>query len=363
MPDRAIHRCVLDQDTPDNSTLPRADFRSDTVTLPDDSMREAMAGAVVGDDGYGDDVSVNQLEESLAQRLGMDRAVFFPTGTQSNLAAILSHCQRGDAILVGENYHTYATECGGASALGGVAYCPLPVADDGGLDPEQITMMMQTASHNAPRPALLCLENTHAGQAVALERIQAAASTARSHGLAVHLDGARLFNAALELGADVAAMVKPADTVSVCLSKGLGAPAGTILCCPESAELQIRRLRKMLGGGMRQSGVLAAAGLHALAHNVDRLLDDHHRARILADRLMADLVERGVVISQRTNMVFFRPAPDDHGPLCDALLAAGLRVNRRTPTLRFVIHLDIDDDAINALAGAIRDYYREIRLR
>ncbi len=335
------------------------DFRSDTVTLPGRRMRDAMAAASLGDDGYRDDATVNRLEEAFAERLGKERAIFFPTGTQSNLAAILGHCQRGEAVLVGQDYHVYTTECGGASALGGVTYRPIPVAGDGGLDPEQITLLIETASANAPRIMLICLENTHAGRAVPLARMQAAAQTARDHGLAVHLDGARLFNAAQELGIDIAALAEPADTISVCLSKGLGAPAGTLLCCSAMAESKIRHLRKMLGGGMRQSGVLAAAGLHALDHNVERLLDDHRRARNLASRLTAALTTNDVVVTQHTNMVFLRVGRDDHGRLCEALEAAGLSIAPKRPVLRFVVHLGIDDDAIATLATAIEAFYAD----
>ncbi|MCY4259484.1 MAG: low-specificity L-threonine aldolase [Rhodobacteraceae bacterium] len=352
------HLDVINEIQSHDRVIVSGDFRSDTVTLPCAGMRQAMASAVVGDDCYGDDVTVRALEDSFAELIGKDRSVFFPTGTQSNLAAILTHCQRGEAMLVGQDYHSYAIECGGASALGSVAYWPLPVADDGGLDPDVITMAGVSASRNAPRPALICLENTHGGKAVPLERIKATAKRAREQSLAVHLDGARLFNAALELGVDIGAMAAFADTVSICLSKGLGAPAGTLLACPVEIESSIRWYRKMLGGGMRQSGVLAAAGLYALEHNVERLLEDHRRARHLAERIRANPALANVDIAQHTNMVFVRPAPEDHAGLCDAIAAAGLVIARRIPTLRLVVHLGIDDQAITVLADAIGEFYQ-----
>lgn len=334
------------------------DFRSDTVTQPDTGMREAMANAELGDDVYGDDPSANLLEEEFARLVGKDASVFFPSGTQSNLAAILTHCNRGDELLVGRQYHTYGFEAGGASALGGVAFCPVQTRDDGSIDPNEVDRNVKADDPHFPRTRLLCLENTVSGSAIPLDRMKAVAARAREHGLAIHLDGARLFNAAIELGADVATLAATADTVSICLSKGLGAPAGTMLSCRKRDLPQVRRYRKILGGGMRQTGILAAAGLYAVNRNVRRLGDDHMRARSLAGMLEGLGRSHGVSVRQRTNMVFFQPAAEDHGPLRAHLHECGILVTRKAPVMRFVIHLGISDHDVERFAKAITGFYR-----
>ena len=335
------------------------DLRSDTVTQPDRAMRRAMADAEVGDDVFGDDPTVRRIEERFADMLGKEVSVFFPTGTQSNLSAILAHCGRGDEMLVGNRYHTFHDEAGGASALGGVAYCPLPVAEDGSIEPHEIDKAVKVDDPHYPRTRLLCIENTVAGTAVPLSRMRQATAVARRSGLAVHLDGARLFNAATELGEKPSAVAEVADTVSVCLSKGLGTPAGTMLASCRNLEHSIRRNRKILGGGMRQTGVLAAAGLHALDHNVERLHEDHRRAALLAERLGNLPAGSEVKLTSATNMVWFTPRQSDYEPLREFLAGRGILVGGRKPVMRIVLHLGIGDEDIDQVAGEFSNYYRK----
>ncbi len=336
------------------------DLRSDTVTKPDNGMRRAMAEADVGDDVFGDDPTVNAIEAQFAELLGKDIAVFFPTGTQSNLSAILAHCGRGDEMLVGDRYHTYHDEAGGASALGGVAYCPLPVETDGSLDPDTINDAVKIDDSHYPRTRLLCLENTVAGKAVPVAKIQSSAAAARANHLSVHLDGARLFNAATELCVEPAAIAEVADTASVCLSKGLGTPAGTMLAANADLEHSIRRNRKILGGGMRQTGILAAAGLYAIKHNIDRLHEDHRRAALLHDRLANLPARHGAAAELATNMVWFTPGGDHARPLAEFLAGRGILIGSRPPVMRIVVHLGINDEDIEMVASEIEAYFREL---
>ena len=335
------------------------DLRSDTVTQPDADMRRAMAEAEVGDDVFGDDPTVGMIEERFAHLLGKEVSVLFPTGTQSNLSAILAHCGRGDEMLVGNRYHSYHDEAGGASALGGVAYCPLEVAADGSIEPQQIDQAVKADDPHYTKTRLLCLENTVAGTAVPLSRMREAAAAARRNGLAVHLDGARLFNAATALDENPASFAEVADTVSVCLSKGLGTPAGTMLASSRRLEHSIRRNRKILGGGMRQTGILAAAGLHALDHNVGRLQEDHRRAAALAEFLKNLPASAGFKVRLATNMVWFTPRPEDFAPLGEFLTAKGILVGLRRPTMRIVLHLGIGDEDIKLVAGEFGNFYRD----
>ena len=333
------------------------DLRSDTVTQPDRAMRRAMADAEVGDDVFGDDPTVKRIEERFADMLGKEVSVFFPTGTQSNLSAILAHCGRGDEMLVGNRYHTFHDEAGGASALGGVAYCPLPVSEDGSIEPHEIDKAVKVDDPHYPRTRLLCIENTVAGTAVPLSRMREATAAARSRGLAVHLDGARLFNAATELGEKPSTVAEVADTVSVCLSKGLGTPAGTMLASCGKLEHSIRRNRKILGGGMRQTGILAAAGLHALDHNVERLHEDHRRASMLAERLGNLPAGSETTVKSATNMVWFTPRQTDFEPLREFLAGRGILVGGRKPVIRVVLHLGIGDEDIDQVAEGFSSYY------
>lgn len=344
------------------NTLPAytIDLRSDTVTLPSIEMRKAIAASEVGDDVYGEDPSVNELESEAAKILGKETAVFFPTGTQSNLCAILSHCQRGDEMLVGKSYHTFQSEAGGASALGGVAFSTLPVQRDGGINPEDVDASVRPNDDlHCAKTKLFCIENTSLGRAVPLESLRPAVDVARQHGLRVHLDGARIFNASIELTEDVKAIANLADTVSVCLSKGLGAPAGTILATSSEMEPIIRRNRKMLGGGMRQIGIVAAAGLYALRNNVERLAEDHQRAENLAKELLSIPAKCNLKVTQATNIVYIQPKPEDHSKLHEFLKSQKILIGKKRPAMRIVTNLGISNNDISRVAKAIQQFYEE----
>lgn len=267
------------------------DLRSDTVTLPSPAMREAMARAELGDDVYGEDPTVNRLEELAAATVGKEAAVLVVSGTMGNLAALLAHANRGQRVVLGDESHIYRYEGGGASALGGLVYHTLPTAPDGTLplDLLRAAAAPSTDSHWAP-PGVICLENTHnrcGGVVLPLDYLEAAHAVASAAGLPLHLDGARVFNAAVALGVEVSAITRHVDTVQFCLSKGLSAPVGSIVAGPRAFIDRVRRVRKMLGGGMRQAGVIAAAGIVALEQMVARLAEDHANARLLAEGLVA----------------------------------------------------------------------------
>jgi len=262
------------------------DLRSDTVTKPTPAMREAMYRAEVGDDVWGDDPTMNRLQEVAAERMGKEAALFVPSGTMGNLVALLTHCSRGDEVILGDHSHTFWYEVGGASALGGIHPHPVPTEPDGTLDLEQMEAAIRPDDIHFPPTRLICLENTHnraGGRVLRPEYMREVRAIADRHGLAVHLDGARVFNAAVALGVDVRELVRDVDSVMFCLSKGLAAPVGSLLCGTQDFIARARKNRKMLGGGMRQVGVLAAAGLVALEQMVDRLAEDHANARRLAE--------------------------------------------------------------------------------
>lgn len=332
------------------------DLRSDTVTRPSAAMLQAMVAAPLGDDVMGDDPTVIRLQEAVAERAGKAAGLFFPSGTQSNLGALMAHCERGDEYLVGQLAHTYKYEGGGAAVLGSIQPQPVEHAADGSLPLEKLVAALKPAgdAHFA-RTRLLALENTFHGKLIPASYVQAATDWARQHGLATHLDGARVFNAAVASGKPLADMCQPFDSVSICFSKGLGAPVGSVLV--GSAELIARahRWRKMLGGGLRQAGVLAAACLYALEHNVDRLAEDHANARLLAEGLGG--IAGVTVLSQDTNMVFVQVEP----ALCDGLTAAldaqniKMRAVYGGPT-RLVTHLDISADDVRRAVRAVADY-------
>jgi len=327
------------------------DLRSDTVTQPSAAMREAMLGAEVGDDVFGDDPTVNRLQEHMAERLGFAAGLFFPSGTQSNLAALMSHCQRGDEYIVGQEAHTYRYEAGGGAVLGSIQPQPLANRADGTLDLAEVEAAIKPDDPHFARTRLLALENTIGGRAIPRSYYDEALALAKRRGLATHLDGARLFNASVKLGISADGLCRGFDTVSVCLSKGLGAPAGTVLV--GSAELigRAKRARKILGGVMRQAGVLAAAGLHALEHNVERLAEDHANA----ERLAAGLARiPGLRVEPaQTNMVFAHVPAERVKPLGEHLAATGIRA-LVSPRTRLVTHLDVDaagvDRAVDAFA-------------
>ncbi len=324
------------------------DLRSDTVTQPTAAMRAAMAAAEVGDDVFGDDPTVNALQERVAAMLGKEAALFTPTGTQSNLCGLMAHCQRGDEYLVGQMAHTYRWEGGGAAVLGSIQPQPLPQQADGSIALTDIEANVKPDDAHFARTRLLALENTWGGQVLPQAYVEQATALARRKGLATHLDGARLFNAAVASGMPVRELAQSFDSVSVCFSKGLGAPVGSALVGSKELIQRAHRIRKMLGGGMRQAGVLAAAALHALDHHVERLADDHAHARALAEGLRG---LPGVTVQPpQTNIVFVDLAPEKAPGVVERLRAAGVLCTGLY-RLRFVTHLDVSaDDIVRAVA-------------
>jgi threonine aldolase len=331
------------------------DLRSDTVTRPSPAMREAIARAEVGDDVFGDDPTVNALQERMAQMLGKEAALFMPTGTQSNLCALMSHCQRGDEYIVGQMAHTYRWEAGGGAVLGSIQPQPIAHQADGTLALADIEASIKPDDPHFARSRLLCLENTLGGRLMTMTYLTDATALARRHGLATHLDGARLFNAAVGLGGDpranARAMAELFDSVSVCFSKGLGAPAGSALAGSKELIARARRVRKMAGGTMRQAGILAAAAMFALDHHIDRLSDDHVRARRLADSLQG---LPGVnVQSPQTNMVFI-DLPRERAATVVAKLREQGVLSTGLYQLRLVTHLDVNDQDIDTAIAVLR---------
>ena len=332
------------------------DLRSDTVTRPTRQMREVMAGAEVGDDVYGEDPSVNRLEALAAEMLNKQAALFVPTGTQSNLLALLSHCERGDEYIVGQQGHTYKYEGGGAAVLGSIQPQPLDYEADGTLDLSRVEAAIKPDDPHFARTRLLCLENTQAGKVLPLEYLKKARAFCDRTGLALHLDGARLFNAAVALQVPVSDISDQFDTVSVCLSKGLGAPVGPVLCGPRQLIVKARRWRKVLGGGMRQAGMLAAAGIYALQNHVQRLEEDHQNARRLAEGLMRVPQVRVQGGTARTNMVFVEVDKSQSARL-GAYLAERDMLVGSAPTMRLVTHLDVDPADIERFVGEVNEFF------
>jgi threonine aldolase len=331
------------------------DLRSDTVTRPTAAMRQAMMNAPVGDDVFGDDPSVNALQERIAADLGFDAALFMPTGTQSNLCALMAHCERGDEYLVGQLAHTYRWEGGGAAVLGSIQPQPLPQGRDGRIDWADIEAAIKPDDAHFARTRLLCLENTWGGQV--LDAAYTADVTQRAHarGLSTHLDGARLFNAAVASGRATRELAQGFDSVSVCFSKGLGAPAGSALCGSREFISRAHRWRKMTGGGMRQAGLLAAAAQHALDHHVQRLAIDHEHAKLLAQGLSG--LPGVAVQAPQTNIVFIDLSADlvrrHPNGVASALAACGLLCTGAA-RLRLVTHLDIDATQIQRAVEVLR---------
>lgn len=329
------------------------DLRSDTVTLPTLEMREAIAAAEVGDDVYGEDPSVNLLEEESSRLLGKEAGLFVPSGTMGNLAAVLTHCPRGSEIILGDKAHIFLNEAGGAAALGGIQPHTIPNQKDGTLQLEDIREAIRSDDIHHPRTRMIALENTHnmcGGAALTAEYTRAVGEIAREKGLKFHLDGARIFNASTALGIEPAELVKPFDSVMFCLSKGLGAPVGSLLCGDADFIARARRTRKMLGGGMRQAGLIAAAGLYALRHHLPLLADDHRRARELA-RGLADI--QGISFIDpvpQTNMVYLKLDPDfqyDAEIIKEKLKRYGILIGYENLRLiRLVIHFWIQDQDI-----------------
>ena len=332
------------------------DFRSDTVTTPDDAMRAAMASARVGDDVNGDYPSVNALEERVAQMLGKPAGLFVTSGTQSNLIAILGHCRRGEEFLSGERYHSMKDEAGGAAVLGSVVPQALPVADDGSISEDAIRAAIKPDDVHMPISRLLCLENTVSGRVQSKRTLDNLISVAHEHGLKTHLDGARLMNAVISSGVSASDYADGFDSVSLCISKVLGAPVGSVLVGDEDFIKTGRRLRKMLGGGMRQAGVIAAACDYALSHNIERLAEDHLRASGVARRL-SEINNAHVSLNEvETNMVYLQ-LPDDVAPDLKAFLAdRGITISPPCPKFRLVMHKDITDAAIDNLVEGVVDF-------
>jgi threonine aldolase len=336
------------------------DLRSDTVTLPCEAMKQAMATATLGDDVYGEDPTVSSLETYVADLFEKESALFFPTGTQSNFAAVLAHCQRGEEVIVGRNYHIYSYEAQGASVLGGVALCPVDTDNHGALAVNDLKKSIKPDDFHFPISKLLCLENTVSGNVQAQDHIENLSNVAKENGLSVHMDGARIFNAQVHSKLPASQLVKSSDSVSVCLSKGLGAPAGSLLIGEQLLINKARRIRKMLGGGMRQAGVLAACGLYALHHNVERLVQDHARARQLA-RGLAEISELSVDYGEnQTNMVFLN-YPEEYGTsLQSHLRTKNILISSLDENTRLVCHLDISEDEIKQVIKAIKSFFNSL---
>ncbi|HDO1358266.1 low-specificity L-threonine aldolase [Aeromonas veronii] len=331
------------------------DLRSDTVTQPTDAMRQAMLHAEVGDDVYGEDPGVNALEAFGARLLGKQAALFVPSGTMSNLLAVMSHCQRGEGAILGNAAHIYRYEAQGSAVLGSVALQPLPMQRDGTLAFDDIKAALAPDDAHFVQTRLICLENTHNGKVLPLSYLQEMGAFVAERGLKLHLDGARLFNAAVASETPVEVIAAPFDSISICLSKGLGAPVGSLLVGSHDFIARARRLRKMLGGGMRQAGILAQAGLFALEQHVTRLADDHRRVKRLAEGLAAlPGIELDLSLVQ-SNMVFLRLREGESAPLLAFMKERGILFSGYGE-LRLVTHLQINDDDIEEVIDAFTEY-------
>ena len=345
--------------------MPIIDLRSDTITRPTPAMRAAMAAADVGDDVFQDDPSINALQDKIAALLGYEAAIFAPTGTQSNLLALMAHCERGDEYIVGQQAHTYRWEGGGAAVLGSIQPQPLPHQPDGSIALEDIAANIKPDDAHFARTRLLALENTHGGKVLPQSYVLAATELAHAHGLATHLDGARLFNAAVAQQLAPRAICAGFDSVSVCFSKGLGAPVGSALCGSAALIQRAHKWRKMLGGGMRQAGILAAGASYALDHHIERLAQDHANAAHLA----AGLNEMPALQAAcNTNIVFISLPSADTEPLLAHLKANGVVCTGREAgtyaaksggkgMLRMVTHLDVSRAQVDAAVAAAQGYF------
>ncbi|TMP08106.1 low-specificity L-threonine aldolase [Pseudoalteromonas sp. S3178] len=328
------------------------DFRSDTVTQPSKAMRDVMHNAPVGDDVYGDDPSVNQLESYACERFNFDAALYCSSGTQANLLALMAHCERGDEYICGQNAHNYKFEGGGAAVLGSIQPQPIENEKDGSLCFNKIAAAIKPDDSHFANTRLLSLENTIGGKVLPLEYLVQARDFVNTHNLALHLDGARAFNAAVELNVDITAITKHFDSVSICLSKGLGAPIGSLLLGSQELIHKARRWRKVLGGGMRQAGMLAAAGQYALENNVTRLSDDHANARYLANKLN-ELNGFSVDMSNTTNMVYASYSGGTNiSKIANELAQKGILISP-SKQLRLVTHLDITREDIDTFLNAL----------
>lgn len=342
------------------------DLRSDTVTRPTEGMRQAMAAAVVGDDVYGEDPSVNHLQEMMAERVGMTAGLFVASGTMGNIVAILTHAGRGDEMILGSMAHTFLYEGGGAAGLGGVHPSVVANAEDGTLPLNEVRSAIRSDNVHFPRSRLLCLENTHnrcGGTILPDGYTKEVCEMAHAKGMSVHLDGARLFNAAVASGTSPAELAHGVDSVMICLSKGLGAPVGSVLCGTRAFIDNALRVRKMVGGGMRQAGIIAAAGIYALEHHVERLLDDHENAKRLATGLDA-IPGLRVLARPQTNLVYFEINPAQTGnesidadALSKRLKSSGVLANplgSNRYQMRMVTHIDVSSEDIDRALEVVR---------
>jgi len=334
------------------------DFRSDTVSLPSKEMLQCVENAKLGDDVYEEDTEVIELQEFAAELLGKEASLFFPSGTQSNLTAILAHCQRGDEVLIGRDYHTNLYEARGASVLGGVGICPIDISESGSMNLNDMLSQIKDDDPHYAVTKLLCLENTFSGKVQPQDELEALVLEAHRRGLKVHLDGARLFNAHIHSGLSLSALVGSFDSVSICLSKGLGAPVGSLLVSNQTIINKAIRLRKMLGGGMRQVGVIASCGMYALKNNIERLQHDHDNAKLLATGL-SKIVELKVEYGEsQTNMVFVNCPKKHRLPLENFLFDRKILV-ASLDRGRLVCHLGVSEKDIKFVVNVFEDYFRK----
>ena len=336
------------------------DLRSDTVTKPSPSMLQAMMSAEVGDDVYGEDPTVIKLEKMIANQANMEAALFAPTGTQSNLLGIMAHCERGDEYIVGQTAHTYLWEGGGASVLGSVQPQPLDFENDGTLSLEKIKMAIKPIDDHHVRTKLLCLENTTNGKVLPLDYLKQVQAFCQRKNLSNHLDGARVFNAAVQLGIELREISRHFDSISICFSKGLGAPIGSILCGTTKIIQKARRWRKVLGGGMRQAGIMAAACIYALEHNVARLKEDHENAAYLATSL-SNIEELEIVQDSLHTNMFFIKVGDTYPQLQHYLEKKNIKFPKKpnkSDTIRLVTHLDVSDTDVQRVIQEIKAFYK-----
>ncbi|MEM9135420.1 MAG: low-specificity L-threonine aldolase [Actinomycetota bacterium] len=326
------------------------DLRSDTVTKPTEAMRAEMAAAEVGDDVWGDDPTVTALEDEVAELLGKEAALFVTSGTQGNLTALMSHCARGDEYIVGDHAHQFWYEAGGGAVLGGSHPQTVRMLPDGRLDLDHVRSVIKVDDPHFARSRLLCVENTHDGKVLPLSFHAEAQALAAEHGLRTHLDGARLWNAAVALGVEPNEVAAGFDSVSVCLSKGLGAPMGSVMAGSAEVVAQARRWRKMLGGGLRQAGIVAAGGRHAIRHHRERLAEDHAKAARLGEGLGA--LDAITVDSCSTNMLFATFTVDP-APVAAAAEAKGIKLAINGHGCRMVTHLDVTDEDVEAVIDLV----------
>lgn len=337
------------------------DLRSDTLTLPSPEMRQAIASADLGDDVFGEDPSVNRLQEMAAEIMGKEAALLVSSGTQGNLVAMLSHCQRGDEVICGDQAHTLLFEAGGAWSVGGFGLRTVRNDPRGRLDTSEVRAAIRPDNEHFPTTGLICLENTHnrcGGAVLAEEDLSAVRDIADEHGIPVHMDGARIFNAAVMLGVPVSRLAAYADSITFCLSKGLGAPVGSVLCGTAEFIREARRKRKVLGSGMRQAGIIAAAGIYALENMVDRLAEDHENARLLAEGL-AEMPGIELTPPPQTNLVYFTIEGWDSRRLVKALGEQGVLCLDEGERIRWVTRYGITREDAEEALGRLRSVLKD----